>query len=137
MEGVGAARLDRFDARLAGSRKVTRRGSATGMASLTALKRDCGEIPKNPQKALTFCFRLWHTDGRWLRSGDIEGGCRTDHGSGKGVTKLVKRRPSGTAGLKGGTSQGKMECHVPGVMGFGARQQIRGSLGLRQGCTEF
>jgi len=62
---------------------------------------------------------------------------RPDHRSGKSVTKLVKRRPSRTAGLKGGTSQGEMERHVPGVMGFGARQQVRGSLGLRQGCTEF
>src|SRR6185369_2194802 len=29
---------------------------------------------KKPEKALTFRFRLCHTDGRWFRSGDIEGG---------------------------------------------------------------
>src|SRR6266478_4168080 len=28
----------------------------------------------NLQKTLAFRFRLCHTDGRWLRSGDIEGG---------------------------------------------------------------
>src|ERR1700689_4520104 len=46
--------------------RQSRSGSPAGVAAVELL-----EIAK---KTLAFRFRLCHTDGRWLQSGDIEGG---------------------------------------------------------------
>ena len=47
--------------------RQSRCGSPAGVAAVELLK-------KLREKTLAFRFRLCHTDGRWHRSGDIEGG---------------------------------------------------------------
>jgi transposase len=46
--------------------RQSRSGSPAAVAAV--------ELLGNCEKTLAFHFRLCHTDGRWLRSGDIEGG---------------------------------------------------------------